>query len=136
MTRNNKLTYIVASCWLRLYLYHDARIHEHLFRSVGHSLRFVDLTLNANKIFRIPFCVTNSKQSAVSPIWLDLLIKKLDIVLANIWPDKVQEWGSVRHCSARSFASPLPHFFRFYVGRGDGILLRKRNSSSDITLHR
>jgi hypothetical protein len=79
--------------------------------------------------------VTNSKQSAASPTLLDLLFKKLDILLANIWPDKVQEWGSVRHCSARPVASPLPHFFRFYVGRGGVILLRKRNSSSDITLH-
>jgi len=90
-------------------------------------------------MFRIPFCVTNWKQSAVSPVLLDLLIKKLDIVLANIRPDKVQEWGSVRHCSARSVASPLPHFFfRFYVGRGGGggVLLRKRNPTLDITLHR
>jgi len=28
LTRNNKLTYIVASRWLYLWLYHDARIHE------------------------------------------------------------------------------------------------------------
>ena len=82
-----------------------------LFGSVSHCLRFVDLTVNSNKIFRIPFCVTNSKQSAVSPIWLDLLIKKLDIALANIWPDEVQEWGSVRRCSARSIPSPPPHTF-------------------------
>ena len=27
-TWNNKLTYIVASCWLLSQLYHDARIHE------------------------------------------------------------------------------------------------------------
>ena len=82
-----------------------------LFGSVSHCLRFVDLTVNSNKIFRIPFCVTISKQLAVSSIWLDLLIKKLDIALANIWPDKVQEWGSVRRCSACSIPSSLPHFF-------------------------
>ena len=28
LTRNNKLTCMVASCWLLSYLYHDARIHE------------------------------------------------------------------------------------------------------------
>ena len=28
LTRNNKLTYIVASCWLLSQLYHDARIRE------------------------------------------------------------------------------------------------------------
>jgi hypothetical protein len=28
LTRNNKLTYIVASCWLLSESYHDARIHE------------------------------------------------------------------------------------------------------------
>jgi len=28
LTTNNKLTCIVASCWLLLQLYHDARIHE------------------------------------------------------------------------------------------------------------
>jgi len=29
LTWNNKLTYIVAYCWLLSQLYHDARIHEH-----------------------------------------------------------------------------------------------------------
>jgi len=29
LTRNNKLTCRVASCWLLSQLYHDARIHEH-----------------------------------------------------------------------------------------------------------
>lgn len=37
------------------------------------------------------------------------MIKKRDIALVNVWPYKVQEWGGVRRCSARSILSLPSH---------------------------
>jgi len=42
--QNNKLIYIVSSCWLFSQLYHDARIHEHQVR-VSCCLQTPDSTL-------------------------------------------------------------------------------------------